>query len=319
MNEMICLSRSILGRCVKYKIEKYTRDIKNIDIGMNEIERLQEKIDNCIKQNNIKTVLAFDGEYIGEAYFEQLIEKEYTKDNNKYKKVCGNQVKKCESDCKIKEIKIGILENKIKYKMKKYNRDLLVIKKIQEYYKKYEKNTEEICIKFGQDRNENLIVMCFNIDSFIQNTSKFETIYVFSGEEEDMLNKFTALHLAVKKYDICLNGTGKEENLKKKGRYAHICDFRSENQRYGQGTFILKNLVELLKQVNFKILQVESAVSEKYIRKKLIKAITGEVVPGNIPKEKLIKFYNKNGFETLGKRFSNGEYVENRVLFQKIE
>lgn len=241
---------------------------------------------------------------------------------------CRLNSRGCKSTYDTKKNCLEKLINKIDTKVQAYNDDLGIIKKVQNYCLKYAEykvhDDKAVYFKFGRDKYDSLIALYFNIDRFINNESlsPIETIFVFSGEGEYPYNKQTVFHIKYESFDNLLHGTEayeKAKQMKGQSSQAHICDFISYNGRRGHGTFILKHLEDIIKTINEKIKILENIGSEGYYRKVPIKLIVGEVVPGdNISDEDLVKFYNKNGLPTIGKKYSEGTYVSNRIVFKEL-
>lgn len=334
---MACCGKRRIGECHLSKIVRKSEDIQFAKQGLNDLLLLQTKIDKCIQSNSLKEVLRFRGEYIHK-YYREGVQQEDGEKSIYYDKNILNVfqlIKTCELKphfCKIynqsNEMIFDELMREIENTIEHYNEALSIIKKVQNHYSKdsseYKVLTDQrVYLKFGRNRNNELIVIYFNIDHFTaSNTySTKEKIYVFSCDGESPFDKHTELELKHKDHNSILTGTEADEksnriNGEGQRSYAHITDFQSYNKNKGQGTFLLTNLEEIIIEVNNHIIALQKK-SECFIRTP-IEIITGEVAPGNRYHDTLVSFYNRNGFPTIGKKFSSGKYIEDRVIYKEL-
>ncbi|WP_092333652.1 hypothetical protein [Desulfosporosinus hippei] len=339
IKSVVCWGRSKMGQCPLYRIERKSEDIRIAKLCLSSLFLMQAKLKKCVESNKIEEVLRFREDYVDWSYWDEVEEKELKRLTSNSKDTQINSLKRCKLDmniCKIsldsKESAIEKLHEEIDSKIKLYNDDLAIIKKVQNYCDNYENEdyrifkNDRIYLKFQRDKYNALIALYFNVDSFIKQDSQspVETIFVFSGEGEYPFHKQTVLHLAYEKYGgLVLSGTEvmkDADGIKDLVPQAHICDFQSYNRRRGHGSFILKHLENIVSTVNNRILSLGVKYREKYYWMKPIKAINGEVVPGgNISKDDLVKFYNKNGLPTIGRKYSSGTYVADKVIYKILE
>lgn len=227
----------------------------------------------------------------------------------------------CKATYQVKINALNQLEKEIHDKIKKYNNDLAVIKKLQDFCSKkefYEYHTDnQVYLKFGKDKNNALIALYFNIESFINKIGSLhnETVYVFSVDAETARSKDTMLHMRYQppwspgfKTPIA---TKELSEPREDWAGVNINNFISENPKKGHGSFILNHLENIIKIVNSKIVNLPAEDNEKYSE---IKFIGGTVFPQGIPLNNLVKFYNKNGLPT----FNEGT-GQNLSIYKEIE
>lgn len=338
IKEIICWGRSKLGSCHLYSIDKRDEDIRIAKMCLSNLYKLQAKVENCIEKSSIDEVLRFGEEYVDQNYWYEVQDKEMDRKVSSGE-VAINYLKGLES-CKLKPEVCDIsyasknrlfkkLTEEIDSRVQRYNNDLAIIKKIQNYCMNYSEHkvhtNDTVYFRFGRDKHNELIALYFNIDNFIKSTNyePIETVYVFSGDGEYPYHKQTVLHLKYEEYgNLILTGTEvyrEVDSVEKLGAQVHICDFQSYNRRRGHGSFILKNLEDIIKVVNKKITTMSEIERQRYHRRKIIKAINGVIAPGNISDEDLVKFYNKNGLTTIGKKYANGTYYADKIIYKEIK
>jgi len=146
---------------------------------------------------------------------------------------------------------------------------------------------ESVYLRFGRDKKHDLIALYFNINSFVLSDiySPVEVALIFSGEGEYPFKQHTVLHL---------RRDGDEP-------YVNIWGLQSNNPNNGHGTFILKNLEDLVMEINKKISYSCNGNISMDNNRGPIEVITGEVTSRNIPYNKLAAYYNKNGLPTITK------------------
>lgn len=250
---------------------------------------------------NILEILKLDIEYIDENSFRDS--------DIKYKinSLCNLKPDVCEITTKINESKIEKLKLEIRQRINMYNNDLYIFKKLKELYDKDEDASKNIYLKFGRDKNNNLIALYFNIDKFVINKSS--NIYLLHNKWS-YYNR-TVLFLQYEKF----NSYGKGRRIGNNDcGYALICDFIVKHKRLGHGTFMLSNLESILRQVNKKIRHINSNVDYDDCEINEVIAVNGMVCSGDgISYKELVKFYNKNGYPT----YHNG-YIEDKDIYKEI-
>ncbi|WP_407311774.1 hypothetical protein [Desulfosporosinus sp. SB140] len=263
---MTCWGRNKIGQCPFYTIERKSEDIELAKLCLSNLSKIQAKLDKCIESNNIEVVLRFREDYLDSSYWNVVKDKELNKIISSGKDIQIPSLSECKLStnvCKIalesKDNAFGKLSEEIDSRIKQYNDDLAIIKKVQIYCSNYEDEkyrifkSDRIYFKFHRDKYNALIALYFNVDSFIKQDSysPVETIFVFSGEGEYPFHKQTVLHLNYEEYGgLVLSGTKviKEvDGIQELGPQVHICDFQSYNSRRGHGTFILKHTRVALK------------------------------------------------------------------------
>lgn len=282
LDSIICWGKSKIGKGNLLSLNiKDKEDIKIAKVLRRNIFILQSSLNNTIETNNIDEVKKYDGRYLDKEYLNEMNGKDY-------------------GDICFEEVNPKNIIAEINNMVKKYNSDLSVVKKAQNYCTaiNYKNHTEDTTyFKFGRDRNEDLIALYFNTESFITNDrySSVEPIFIFSGEGEYPFDKHTVLH------------------LKREGEepYVVIWGFQSNNNMKGHGTFLLNHLDNIIYDINEKLNLIKD---DKRI--KPISLITGEVVSGNIPYNKLVSFYNKNGFPTITKINGYDAIIE---IYKKLD
>lgn len=328
-----CWGMRKLGECYQFVVDRTEEDIRIANLCLSNISTLQSELEKCIGQNNVEEVLRFEGEYINHGYFYDIQEKEFDRklsagedivNFSKEPSSCKSTPDACNTNLKMQEKVFEGLIDEVNKRIQRYNMDLTVIKKVHNYCFNYEDRellTESVYFKFGRDKQNDLICLYFNIDSFVKDDSysPIETVHVFSGLGESPFDYQTVLHLKYESNGYSLWGTDVYEKVENNPQ-AHICDFLSFNCRRGHATFLIKHLEELIHEINKRIISFRDQDGEQlYNRRKPITAINGEVFPGSqISYEDLVGFYNKNGFPTLGRRYEDGGFAANRVIYKTI-
>ncbi|MEG0181153.1 MAG: hypothetical protein RR898_01470 [Clostridium sp.] len=265
---------------------------------------MQNAIDKCIESNKIIEVVRLElydtTELTSELYNYNSYENYNSLIENKHVIIYESKLNALK--------KLNIV---IKNKAKIINKELSIINKVKKHHKRlnhYDKN-DNVYLKFGRDKHNELIAMYFNIDKFVNNNSRFsnETVYVFSEEGDYPYENHTVMHLSFTNY------------YEARVSCLYIGDFISNNQRKGHATFLLKNLRKLVICINKRIEYLNCKMPKNYYEKSPINAITGEVCPGSeISFDDLVDFYNKNGLSTRGHYFTNSDYNDNRIIFQEF-
>lgn len=297
ISSIVCWGKSKLGKCHLFGLDATENmDINIAKISKRNIALLQYRLNKCIEKNCIEEVLKFYGDYIDKNYLKGILTRQEMLEEEMQIQY-EYEVASCGSVCEIGEEDLNKINEEINERMKRYNSDLTVVKKVQNYCKGISfknHNRESVFFKFGRDRNQDLVALYFNIDSFILNDrySPVEPAFVFSGEGEYPFHQHTVLH------------------LKREGDYAHVIiwGFQSNNRKKGHGTFLVRNLDEMIRVINEKIVLINKEDRECKNNRGRIEVVRAEVVPGNIPYNKLVTFYNSNGLPTIA-RMTDGHGV----------
>lgn len=334
IKKIVCWGKSKIGLCNYYGIRRQEEEIRVGKICLENINKLQKRIGSCVSHNNIDEVLRFKGKFIDEYYWYETKDKEMNEKNKREDNIevylsytrsnCNLNYETCNEKYEKNKNIIEQLQCEFKKKIEKYNKELSIIKKVQNYCQDGSEceyhSSKEVYFKFGRDKYNDLIALYFNINQFLRKEFEpIEDVFVFSGEGECPYNDFTVLHLKYETCHLCICKTeaATRENLKVS--HAHICDFKSYNPKKGHGTFILKNLEDIIKRVNKRFLELKEDGEESFYKKTTLRAINGEVFPdGSISYDDLVKFYNKNGLPTIGKTYDKGGYVEDRIIYKKV-
>lgn len=264
------MNTSIWGDSVVYKKCRKKRRLR-IEASMKDLisiqNILQEKIDKLKKImdfNDINKILEIENEL-------KAIEIESMLQNTKESissvkcidfkkgkcKICvGNSIDR--SDC---------LSEKVQEYRNKYNQYINTFKDV--LYLRNEKNINDLCIKFGFDKNYDLIcLVCDNMQYY--NNDEKGNIYIVYGE----------IHKTKSDYKSAL-----KMEFKYKDDYIYIdrINASTDKLRCAHATFALDNFNSLIDKMQFpkKVHYIKGYINEnkKYIKRK-----------------DLIKFYKKNGF-----------------------
>lgn len=296
-----CMKNTMKRECNKRQIKEILNETIIINSKLQEVNRLQNRLKKYIENESLEEVLKFDMEVIDEC--------EIYYDDTEHKKMlqCKLNPDVCEINMRINQSKLEKLDSELKEKINLYNNDISVLYKLKNHYIKADKISKEMYLKFGRDKNNNLIGLYFDIDDFINR--KLSTVYLFTQEQE----YFYPSVLFLKYEDYLEYGPRRYINEKDKG-YALICDFRVKTKRIGHGTFMLSNIEPILKKVNKKIRYINRNVVYDDRIMFEIAAVNGMVGPGeDTSYEDLVKFYNQNGYPT----YSNGR-IENKNIYKEI-
>ncbi|QUH25023.1 hypothetical protein [Serpentinicella alkaliphila] len=295
INSIVCWGRSKIGKCHLFSLDTNDEhEMKEAKILKRHISLLQSNLNICIDKNSLEDVIEFNGDYIDKNYIKAYKEGQtYFKDSDNYlvDKLIDSP---CGAMCKVGEVEIKKLMIDIKESIKKYNSDLSIIKKVQNYCKAVshkDHSNDSVFFKFGRDKNKDLIAFYFNIKSFILNDryTAVEPAFVFSGDGEYPFHKHTVLHL---------KREGEEPKV-------IIWGFQSNNSKRGHGAFMLRNLEDLIRRINENIKVMNMLNGNRTYVRGPIEVISADVIPGNIPYNKLVAFYNRNGLPTIT-RMSDG-------------
>lgn len=296
-----CTKNVISKACSKRDIEEiyYKIDINNNKLILT--NTLQNKLKRCIEDESIEKILKFKMEEINEDNIDY--------EDAKYKKktLCKLNPDVCKINIKLEKSKLEKLDKEVKSKIDLYNKDLLVLEKLKNHYLSNEEVSKDIYLKFGRDKNDDLIALYFDVKKFIKNKSSI--IYLFS-QNQDFFNPSV---LFLKYEDYIEYGPRRYINEKNNG-YALICDIRIVNKRIGHGTFMLSNIEPIIKKVNKDIRYINKNIEyDDYIINEIV-AVNGMICPGSdTTYDDLVKFYNINGYPT----YSNGN-IENRNIYKEI-
>ncbi|GKU27242.1 hypothetical protein CFOLD11_40690 [Clostridium folliculivorans] len=325
MKSIVCWSKSKNGKCYLYDMDRLDNDIRMAQLGLEHVDELQSILNKCIENNSIEKVLNFKGEYLNILYLNNSYEKhmlsKYSSKHTIDKTHCKLANKNCNLTYESKKTFLQKLTNQVDTKIQLYNEDLSIIKKVQNYCSNYSgfkiHNDNCVYFKFDRDKCNSLIALYCNIENF--NTMNMDSspkpIFIFSGEGEYPFYKHTLLQL---KYDTFMYpqitnysiSTSKE--IKDQDIIIQLWDFQSFNPRRGHGTFILKNLEDIINKVTIKI-------NEDLSLKKSIKLIIGTVpTTNNNSYEYLVRFYNKNGFTTICDMNLNEGNIPKMMVYKEV-
>lgn len=296
-----CIRNSITKNCNKRYVKEISDKISINNSRIQTINRLQRKLRGYIENENLEAILELD--------MKEIEEYNINYDDIKYKvkSICELNPDVCKSNIKINIYKLEKLDREIKEKIDLYNKDLLVLEKLKKHCLKEKEIHKEVYLKFGRDRNNNLIALYFDIEKFVK--SNLSTVYLFT-QNQDYFNP-SVLFL---KYENYLGYGPKRYINEKDNGYTLICDFRVVEKRIGHGTFMLSNIVPILKEVNKKIRYINRNLNYDDLIINEIVAVNGMVCPGSdISYEDLVKFYNKNGYPTYDNR-----YIKDRNIYKEI-
>lgn len=181
------------------------------------------------------------------------------------------------------------------------HQELKVLKVVLDFLKGQNKKNK-VYFKLAWDKHNNLIAIYFNLDSFIEKGN--EKILLFA---DSMQCRMTFLQMSFWNRDSqfikpCRNNVA----------HVYINEFRSFYPRMGHGTYILKNLDNIINEVNKQILLNSEDLFP-------VKSITGIVVPmvQIINYEELLKLYTSYGFSTINQKKSNGR--SKTIIIKSIE
>lgn len=268
-----CMKNKIFRTCKKIDLDILSHQLQMIQMNNDNVVKINLSLDKLysdLKFYDINDLKKFDKQKISESEF----------DFDYYE-----NIEKCKLDPQVCEINIRINKERLEKLNKetkdsiiniiyRYNKFLSVVYQVKDYYNIFDYESKNIYLKFHQDENNNLIALYFNIDTFINNG--LSTIYLFS-KYGDLLDK-SILHIRYEdEYPT---------------PYIKICDFMVLRRGIGHGSFMLSNVESIVKEIN-KIIKTKYDMKEVYKIKGILYPLDDEF------REKLINFYNKNGYYVL--------------------
>ncbi|MCT4508355.1 MAG: hypothetical protein N4A48_06255 [Tepidibacter sp.] len=252
----------VYKNCRKKKRNKIEASIKDL-ISIQNI--LQEKIDQLKKIIDFEDVNEILKINLSEINTERiLLDNQKSMDSVKCKDFKKGKCKSC-IDESIKQS--NYLNEKVQECINKHNQYINTFKDI--LYLKNEKNVEDMFIKFGFDKNYDLICLVCDKIKYYYNDEKGK-VYIVYGD----------VHKTKSEYKSFL-----KMEFKYKGDYIFIdrINASTDKLRCGHATFVFSNFNALIQNIEFpeKVHYIKGYVNEnkKYIKRK-----------------DLIKFYKKNGF-----------------------
>lgn len=303
-NSIRCIHKKIAGKCRLYELSTIYHDLEINNHNLNLTKELSKKLEKCIKRNDLSAVLNFDAKEID--------------DNNVYAiypDKCDLTANSCDFNIELRKRYCQEIRTESDKLISQYTDDLNLIKYIKSAYKELNESSRKTnnkeYFKFSRDKENNLIAIYFNIDEFINRGS--QTVYLLSSKGHYWREKYAVLHLKYDEIPLYEPRWIREKpdyiKNRKKRAYACIGDFNSNDKKKGHGTFILKNLEDIIIEVNKRIDFFNANEEDEYNHKNKIQGINGLVRPGDIPLDILVKFYNKHGYKT---------YENNNYLYKQI-
>lgn len=179
--------------------------------------------------------------------------------------------------CEIQEF-----ESKATTLILKYNKCLDVIEDLRKVTPKGK--TGDIIIKFGLDKNSDLICMYCDLNPYDSTIAINPTVYLFFGEYHTWERR---LFMYIHYQDMA----GALE----------IPDFRTEKPRCGHGKFVLNNLELIVREYNKRIMKIRER-NPDFVIYLPIEYIHGSIAPNEsvISYQDLYNLYDKCGYITDG-------------------
>lgn len=179
--------------------------------------------------------------------------------------------------CEIQEF-----ESKATTLILKYNKCLDVIEDLRKVTPKGK--TGDIIIKFGLDKNSDLICMYCDLNPYDSTIAINPTVYLYFGE----------YHTWERKLFMYIHYQDMEGALE-------IQDFQTGKPRCEHGKFVLNNLELIVREYNIRIMKIRER-SPEYLVYLPIEYIHGSIVPNEsvISYQDLYNLYDKCGYITDG-------------------
>ncbi|MEG1009686.1 MAG: hypothetical protein RSF67_07760 [Clostridia bacterium] len=298
---IICLHKKLMKKCRLYELNSIDYDLETSKLKLSNVKESSIKLNECINTNDLSRVLKFKESVICDNI--------YATNSSE----CNLTANLCDFNIELRkryyeEVKIELDEYIWKYKS-----NLNLIKHVKDSYEELNKSLMKIndkeYFKLLRDREKNLVALYFNIDEFINNG--LETVYLISSHSDYWRDKYTVLHLKYEEIPSFEPNTLEEDEkfIYNHGKvaYAHICDFKSNDMKKGNGTLILENLEDMIFEINKRI-DYFNKNEHDYYKNKIV-SVNGLVCPGDIPFDTLVKFYNKHGYKT----YENDKYLYKQI------
>lgn len=81
VKHMFCWLKSKITNCYLYRISVNDTIVQIANLCLDDLSKLQNKLDKCTEKNSIDKVSNFKGEYINEKYWDDFRNKEIDKKN----------------------------------------------------------------------------------------------------------------------------------------------------------------------------------------------------------------------------------------------
>ncbi|WP_270507449.1 hypothetical protein [Paraclostridium sordellii] len=300
----LCTWKKLFRKCRAYELNEINKELNIIKQCINKMNQYRTNIDICINNNMLSKVLLFKDEYIYESDIVDVFDLELD-----FNYSCGLISNTCEENIESRSRCLKGKQIELYKQIENYNKDLSLIKNIKSFYDELNESSNKTkdyeYFKFSRDRENNLIAIYFNIDYFIE--TRVATVYMLTSEGEHWRDKGVVLHLIYEKYPSHNPDYIKRD---RNSSWVKIGDFISKDKMKGHGTFVLNSLEDIIKEVNKRIMYKNSMETDSYNHMNKIVGINGMVCPGDIPYDILVKFYNKNGYET---------FDDDRYLYKEIK
>lgn len=254
-------------------LEKYEAQIENkLDTLMNRLLK-QFSLDEVLSIN--RKELTFDNQVCQGLYSSFMQQSTSLND-------CEYDPSHCENSFDLKESEMREKKQDIRMLIHQYNQYIDVLNDIHSYTTEYKTSNESTIIRFGFDKENNLICLFCDISKAISNAGSFD-LYVFNGD----------YHTQREKLYMYLNYGDNEGKVV-------IIDFFTHVTRQGHGTFALNNLESILIELNKLITKANEKRDYPEIvpPKELISYVTGTIKPHKryISLENLKIFYDICGY-----------------------
>lgn len=273
---------------VKYKKGCcYKTCIRNLQDDINHLINLEKEINaklakfKTLKSNKIDIckLISID-EKIERINQKNFIPSLYRKDGYKDCKYIPDE---CESIFNLKNDEYKNYVKCLKNKIDAINKYIDVVFDIKKYLKITKLNNyEKIYVKFTEDRNSEPICLIYDLSSFNVKNKIMPCLYVFFGGYNKPGCKKLHMDLEYNNYD----GTIK------------VVDIISKKPCCGHATFALKNLNNIICEINKIISKFNNEIKHEELKVKKITRVIGMIGPDTslMTSKQLVEFYKKRGY-----------------------